>query len=131
MLKLKTHDTSFTKAGPITLRPLPKISGPRAQRKRKSVGTVLLTSTPYKDNLTEEKKQKAAKEETRKNKKGKCNPKKSKKAPPKKLAESSSEEWKMVHSVFIVLNSIEILSKAKGGYNAHGVINGPMTLVQE
>jgi hypothetical protein len=88
----KTHDTSFTKAGPITLRPLPKISGPRAQRKRKSVGTVLLTSTPYKDNLTEEKKQKAAKEETRKNKKGKCNPKKSKKGPPKKLAESSSEE---------------------------------------
>jgi hypothetical protein len=41
----KTHDTSFTKVGPATLRALLKISGPRAQRKRKSVGTVTLLNT--------------------------------------------------------------------------------------
>jgi hypothetical protein len=51
-------------------------------------------------------------------------PKKSKKGLPKSLqkvaAKNQNRKW-CTH-VFIVLNPKEILSKAKGGYNAHGVV---------
>jgi hypothetical protein len=52
--------SSFSAAAPSMCHPLPKIKGRRSQRKRKSVGTVLLTSTPYKNMLEEEKRAKNA-----------------------------------------------------------------------
>ncbi|KAK9688191.1 hypothetical protein QE152_g35729 [Popillia japonica] len=52
-------ESSFT-VSPADCRPVPKITGKRAAKKRKSVGTVLLTSTPYKNCLEEERKRKFA-----------------------------------------------------------------------
>jgi hypothetical protein len=63
--------SSFSAAAPSMCHPLPKIKGRRSQRKRKSVGTVLLTSTPYKNMLEEEKRAKNALE-YRKKAKGKA-----------------------------------------------------------
>lgn len=58
----KTH-SSFAAHGPADCHPLPRIQGKRCSGKRKSVGSVVLTSTPYKAALEEDKKRKAEEKE--------------------------------------------------------------------
>ncbi|KAB0805315.1 hypothetical protein PPYR_02285 [Photinus pyralis] len=67
----EVRESSFIMA-PTVCHPLPKIKGKRQVRQRKSVGTVLLTSTPYKNMLEEEKlKKDEAEEKKKQNKKPK------------------------------------------------------------
>ncbi|KAG8229654.1 hypothetical protein J437_LFUL008586 [Ladona fulva] len=56
------HVTDFGSVSPADVKPIPKMKGPRAVTKRRRLGATVLTSSPYKNSLVDEKRKRDEKE---------------------------------------------------------------------
>ncbi|KAG8237724.1 hypothetical protein J437_LFUL017026 [Ladona fulva] len=56
------HVTDFGSVSPADVKPIPKMKGPRAVTKRRRLGATILTSSPYKNSLVDEKRKRDEKE---------------------------------------------------------------------